>query len=87
LAAFCRLIKGLKHCMRNLMEEFLKNLMNKQVDISFGSSSTVRGDVLKVDDGVLQLRDEDERIAYVAIERIAVIWEVKDTQSRPGFVN
>jgi hypothetical protein len=69
------------------MEEFLKNLMSKQVDISFGSSSTVRGDVLKVDEGVLHLKDEDERIAYVAIERIAVIWEVKDTQSRPGFVN
>lgn len=69
------------------MEDFLKQFMNKQVDISFGSSSTVRGEVLKVDDGVLQLKDEEDRVAYVAIDRVAVVWEVKDSQSRPGFVN
>jgi hypothetical protein len=69
------------------MEEFLKQLMNKKVDVSFGAASTVRGDVIDVKDGILHLRDEDERIAYVAVERIAVVWEVKDSQSRPGFVN
>ena len=69
------------------MEEFLKQLVKKQVDISFGATSTVRGDVVDVKDGILHLRDEDERIAYVSVERIAVVWEVKDSQSRPGFVN
>lgn len=68
------------------MEEFLKQLMGKKIDISCGMSATVRGDVVDVKDGVLYLRDEHERVAYVTIEKIAVIWEVKEQQSRPGFV-
>ncbi len=69
------------------MEEFLKQLMNKKVDIAFGASTTVRGDIVDVKEGILHLRDEHERIAYVAVAQIAVVWEVKDSQSRPGFVN
>ncbi len=68
------------------MEEFLKQLMGKKVDIAFGSTATVRGDIVDVKNGVLYLRDEEEKVAYVAIERIAVIREADDSQSRPGFV-
>lgn len=68
------------------MEEFLKQLMGKKIDISCGSNSTVRGDVVDVKEGILYLRDEHERVAYVAIDKIAVVWECKDNQTRPGFV-
>lgn len=68
------------------MEEFLQQLMGKKIDISCGSNTTVRGDVVDVKGGVLYLRDEHERVAYVAINKIAVVWEVKDNQIRPGFV-
>ena len=68
------------------MEEFLTQLMGKKVDVSCGMSSTVRGDIVAVKDAVLYLRDEDERVAYVAIEKIAVVWEVKDHEVRTGFV-
>jgi hypothetical protein len=68
------------------MEEFLTQLMGKKIDVSCGMSSTVRGDVVSVKDGVLYLRDEEERVAYVAIEKIAVVWEVKDHEVRTGFV-
>ena len=68
------------------MEEFLKQLMGKNIDISCGANSIVRGDVVDVKEGILYLRDEHERVAYVAIEKIAIVWEVKDSQSRPGFV-
>jgi hypothetical protein len=68
------------------MEEFLTQLMGKRIDISCGSSAVVRGDVIAVKDGVLYLRDEDERVAYVAVEKIAIVWEVKEHQTRPGFV-
>jgi hypothetical protein len=68
------------------MEEFLQQLMGKKIDISCGSNTTVRGDVVDVKGGVLYLRDEHERVAYVAIDKIAVVWEVKDNQNRPGFV-
>lgn len=68
------------------MEEFLTQLMGKRIDISCGSSAIVRGDVMAVKDGILYLRDEDERVAYVSVEKISIVWEVKEHQTRPGFV-
>ena len=68
------------------MEEFLKQFMGKKIDISCGAASTVRGDVVDVKNGVLYLRDEHERIAYVAIEKVAIVWEVNEHHIRPGFV-
>lgn len=68
------------------MEDFLTQMMGKRIDISCGTTAVVRGDVVAVKDGVLYLRDEDERAAYVAIEKVAVVWEVKEHGSRPGFV-
>ncbi len=68
------------------MEEFLKQLNGKKIDISCGTNSTVRGDVMDVKSGILYLRDENERTAYVAVEKIAIVWEVKENQSRPGFL-
>lgn len=69
------------------MEEFLTQLMGKRIDVSCGATVVVRGDVVAVKDGVLYLRDEEERVAYVAIEKVAVVWEVKDHEARPGFVS
>jgi len=68
------------------MEEFLKQFKGKKIDISCGTNSTVRGDVADVKEGVLYLRDENERVAYVAIEKIAIVWEVIEHQNRPGFL-
>ncbi|MGI9035712.1 MAG: MM0924 family protein [Pyrinomonadaceae bacterium] len=68
------------------MEEFLKQLMGKKIDVSCGAAASVRGDVVDVKQGILYLRDENDRVAYVAIERIAVVWEAQEHQSRPGFV-
>lgn len=68
------------------MEEFLKQLTGKKIDLSCGMNSTVRGDVVEVKNGILYLRDEDERTAYVAIEKVAIVWEVKEHQTRPGFM-
>jgi signal peptidase I len=68
------------------MEEFLTQMMGKRIDVSCGTTAVVRGDVVAVKDGVLYLRDENERVAYVAVEKVAVVWEVKEHLSRPGFV-
>ncbi len=68
------------------MEEFLKELKGKKIDISCGNGSNVRGDVVDVKNGILYLRDESERTAFVAIEKVAIVWEVKDHQTRPGFL-
>lgn len=68
------------------MEELLKSLMGKKVDIACGASAAFRGDVVDVKDGVLYLRDEDEKVAYVAIDKIALISEVRENSNRPGFL-
>ncbi len=68
------------------MEELLKNLLSKKIDVTCGINATFRGDVVDVKSGVLYLRDEDGEVAYVAIDKIAVIYECKDPQTRPGFV-
>lgn len=68
------------------MEELLKSLMGKKVDISCGTNATFRGDVVDVKNGVLYLRDEEDKVAYVAVDKIAVIYECKDSGPKPGFI-
>ena len=68
------------------MEDLLKQLLGKKIDVTCGTNAAFRGDVMDVKSGVLYLRDEDDKVAYVAIDKIALIFECKDHPSRPGFV-
>lgn len=68
------------------MEELLTQLMGKKIDVTCSTNAAFRGDVTDVKGGVLYLRGEDDRVAYVAIEKIAVVSECKDQHSRPGFL-
>lgn len=68
------------------MEELLRHLLGKKIDVTCGTNAAFRGDVVDVKGGVLYLRDEDEKVAYVAVDKIAVVFEVKDHASRPGFI-
>ena len=68
------------------MEELIRSLVRKKVDVSCGSGAMLRGEVIEVRNGVLYLRDEDQKSAYVAIDKIATIYECADSASRPGFI-
>ena len=68
------------------MEEFLRSLNGKEVDISFGGSATVRGKIIDLKNGVLYMDDEDGKTIYVAMDKITTVCEVKEHLSRPGFV-
>jgi hypothetical protein len=68
------------------MEELIKRLTGKKIDVSCGSGAILRGEVVGVRDGVLFLRDEDEKSAYVAIDKIATVYECSDAVTRPGFI-
>jgi hypothetical protein len=68
------------------MEELLKSLMGKKIDVSSGTNAAFRGDVVDVKGGVLYLRDEDEKVAYVAIDKITAIYEIGNVPTRPGFI-
>lgn len=69
------------------MDELLTQLMGKQIDISCGTTAVVRGDVVDVKDGLVYLRDEDDRVAYVAVSKVAFVWEVKNEEPKAGFVH
>jgi hypothetical protein len=68
------------------MEELIKRLSGKKIDVSCGSGAMLRGEVIDVRDGVLYLRDEDDKSAYVAIDKIATVYECSDAATRPGFI-
>jgi hypothetical protein len=68
------------------MEEVIKNLVGKKIDVSCGTSSVIRGEVISVKDGVLLLHDEDKTPAYISIDKIATVYECSEHATRPGFV-
>jgi hypothetical protein len=69
------------------MKEFLAKMIGRKVDVFCGGASSLRGEILKVEDSVLYLKDQDQRTCYVAIEKIVVIWEARDDDHRAGFVS
>lgn len=68
------------------MEDFLSRFIGKKIDIFCGGASSVRGEVLKVQTGVLHLRDDEGHQCYVAIDKIIVVWEARDDDHRAGFM-
>ncbi len=68
------------------MQELLSKMIGKKVDVYCGGASSLRGEVLKVDKGVLYLKDSDEKTCFVALDKIVVVWEARDDEHRAGFV-
>ncbi|MGB7925464.1 MAG: MM0924 family protein [Pyrinomonadaceae bacterium] len=69
------------------MQEFLSRMIGRRIDIFCGGASSLRGEVVKVEGGVLHLRDDDQGMCYVAIDKIAVVWEAREDEHRAGFVS
>ena len=67
------------------MREFLSKMMGRKVDVFCGGAASLRGEIVKVDGGVLHLKDEEGQMCYVAVERIAVVWEAREDEKRAGF--
>jgi hypothetical protein len=68
------------------MEEFLRTLIGRRIDVFCGATSSMRGEVIKVEGGVLHLRDDDGETCYIAIEKIIAVWEKRDKERQSGFV-
>ena len=69
------------------MREFLTKMVGKKLDIYCGGTSSLSGKVVKVEEGVVHLVDEDDRMLYVAIDRIAVVSESREREKNAGFVS
>jgi hypothetical protein len=68
------------------MQEFLSKMVGRKIDVFCGGSSSLRGEVIRVDDGVLHLKDSDQKLCFVAIDKIVVVWDARDDEHRAGFV-
>ncbi len=68
------------------MQELLAKMIGTKVDVYCGGASSLRGEVLKVEKGVLHLKDSDEKTCFVAVDKIIVVWAAKDEEHRAGFV-
>lgn len=69
------------------MENFLKTLIGRRIDVFCGATSSLRGEAVKVTDGVLHLKDDDDEVCYIAIEKIIAVWEKRDKERHSGFVS
>lgn len=68
------------------MEDKLEELKGKRVDINCGAGANFRGTVETVDDGLVTLKDEEDRKTNVAIKKIVAVTECVDPVTRPGFI-
>lgn len=69
------------------MKDFLAKMIGRKVDIFCGGAASLRGEIMKVEDGVLHLKDQDRRLCYVAIEKISIVWDARDEDHRgAGFM-
>lgn len=68
------------------MDSILFALRGKEVEINFSNSLGFRGTIESVDNGVIKLTDESEKIYYLAISKIAAVCEVAEPHLRPGFI-
>jgi hypothetical protein len=69
------------------MQTLLSKMIGKKVDVYCGGASSLRGEVVKVEEGVLELKDADAKTCYVAIDKIMVVWLARDDDHRAGFVS
>ena len=68
------------------MEQFLSKMVGRKIDVFCGGSSSLRGEVIKVEGGVLHLKDTESKICFVAVDKIIVVWDAAEDEHRAGFV-
>jgi hypothetical protein len=69
------------------MQDLLSKMIGKKIDVYCGGASSLRGEVVKVEEGVLHLKDSDDKTCFVAVDKVVVVWEAKDDEHRAGFVS
>ena len=68
------------------MLELLTKMIGRRLDVYCGGSASLRGEVLQVEGEVLYLKDDEEQLCYVAVEKIICVWESREHEQRAGFV-
>jgi len=68
------------------MRDLLSKLIGKEVDVLCTGTSSLRGTITRIDGDVVHLKDDEDNICYVAIDKITAVWEKRDKDRHPGFV-
>jgi hypothetical protein len=68
------------------MQELLSKMVGRKIDVRCSGASSLRGEVVKVEGSILQLKDDEDQICYIAIDKIVAVWEKRDKERQPGFV-
>jgi hypothetical protein len=68
------------------MEELLKSLLHKKIDVNCGVGAVFCGELRSVENGTIALLNEDDLLIYVAIAKILAVSESTASQSKPGFI-
>ncbi len=70
------------------MGELLAKMIGQRIYLNCGATSNLRGEVIGIEGSVLRLKDADEQICYVAVDKIVALWEASDeSEHRAGFVS
>jgi hypothetical protein len=70
------------------MKDLLSTMIGRKIDLYCGGASSLRGEVVKVEGGVLYLKDDKQNLSYVAVDKIYVVWEAReDNEHRAGFIS
>jgi len=69
------------------MQDLLSKMVGQRIDVFCGGASSLRGEVVKVEGGVLNLKDTEGTVCYVATEKIIAVWETREeNEHRAGFI-
>ena len=68
------------------MEQILSKLMGREIDVVCSGASSLRGQCVRVEGGVLELKDHEGETCFIAIDKIVAVWKKKELDRRPGFV-
>jgi hypothetical protein len=69
-----------------MMQELLSKLVGREIDVVCSGASSLRGECVKVEAGVLHMKNAEGELCYVAIDKIAAVWEKKERDRQTGFV-
>ncbi len=68
------------------MTAWFRWCIGHEIDVVCSGASSLRGEVVAVKSGVLQLKDDEDQICHIAIEKIVAVWEKREKARLPGFV-
>ena len=69
------------------MQELLSTMIGRRIDVFCSAMSSMRGEIIKVDGGVLHLQYDDREKCYIVIDMIVAVWEKRDKDHHAGFVS